>query len=247
MKQICLVVVILAALACDEGVDDSTNSSSSALTLANSIPVFDDMWDPRARGETTIKVRGIQLGEEEMATIGLGTNDTSRAEFRIFRSDGELTAAVDVYNADGNHLDSGERGYGVGSHTNWKHYSDSDNYGMNIRIQHRNSGRHIYHVSPTINGLVAKKTAHADSATRSPADSIYTLAELPPPEKGLIIMQDSNKDNRCVSVRVKSTSGWQQELPRLFETEDGRVITKEDTNRLANVYLRCLRNRQLVK
>lgn len=245
MKRICLVVVVLVACACDEGTDGST--SSGALTLANSIPVFDDMWNPSTRGETNIKIRGIQLGEEEMATIGLGMNDTSRAEFRIFRSGGELTAAVDVYNASGNHLDSGERGYGVGSHTNWNHYSDNDNYGMNIRIQHRNSGRHIYHVSPSINGLVAKKTAHADSAIRLPTDSIYTLAELPPPEKGLIIMQDSSKNDRCVSVRVKSTSGWKQALPRLFETEDGSVITKEDTNRLANVYLRCLRNRQLVK
>ena len=247
MKRICLVVVVLlAVLACNEG-DDPNNSSGGVLTLANSIPVFDDMWDPRARGETIIKIRGIQLGEEEMTTIVLGTNDTSRAEFRILRSGGKLTAAIDIYNADGNHLDSGEHGYGVGSHTNWKHYSASDNYGMNIRIQHRNSGRHIYHVSPTVNGLVAKKTAHADGATRSPDDSIYTLAELPPPERGLIIMQDSNKDSRCVSVRVKSTSGWQQELPRLFETEDGRVITKEDTDRLANVYLSCLRHRQLVK
>ena len=245
MKRICLAVVVLVAGACDEGGDDST--SSGALTIANSIPVFDDTWNPNARGETTIKIRGIQLGEEEMATVGLGMRDTARAEFRIFRSGGELTAAVDVYNAEGNHLDSGERGYGVGGHTNWNHYSDSDSYGMNIRIQHRNSGRHIYHVSPTINGLVAKKTAHADSATRSPTDSIYTLAELPPPEKGMIIMQDSSRDDRCVSVRVKSKSGWTQELPRLFETEDGRVITKEDTNRLANVYLRCLRNRQLVK
>ena len=247
MKHTCLVIAVLLACACDEG-GDGRQMDAGELTLSDSIPVYNDVWQPKARGETLIKIRGIQLDEEEMAMVGLGLGDSSRAEFRIFRADGELTAAVDVYSADGNHLDSGERGYGVGSHTNWKHYSDTDNYGMNIRIQHRNSGQNIYHVSPAINGLVAKKTAHADSASRNPTDSVFILAELPPPEKGLIVLQDSSNSDRCVSVRIKrSTSGWQQELPLLFETENGNVITKSDNSRLANDYLRCLRMRELLK
>ena len=248
MKRTCLVVALLAVLACDDGGDGI--SGGGQLTLGGSIPVYDDVWNPAARGETIIKIRGIQLGEEEMATVGLGLNDSSRTEFRIFRtSGGELTAAVDVYNTAGLHLDSGERGYGVGSHTNWNHYSDTDSYGMNIRVQHRNSGRHIYHLSPTINGLVAKKTVHADSATRTPTDSIYTSTELPPPERGLIVFQDSIKNDRCVSVRVKSSAAgsWQQELPRLFESENGGVITQRDNTNLANTYLHCLRTRKLLK
>lgn len=246
MKWTCLVAVLLAMCACDDS--EYGGAGGGRVTLSDSIPVYDDVWSSNARGETLIKIRGIQLGEEEMATVGLGLNDSSRAEFRIFRSGGELTAAVDVYSASGNHIDSGERGYGVGSHTNWNHYSDTDNYGMNIRIQHRTSGRNIYHVSPAINGLIAKKTAHADSATRTPTDSIYTSTELPPPERGLIVFQDSDKNDRCVSVRIKkSSSGWQQELPRIFESEDGGVITKEDNTRLANSYLHCLRIRKLLK
>ena len=248
VKQTCLVAALLAICACDEG-ENGSMTREGQMTLASSIPIYDDVWNPSARGETLIKVRGIQLSEEEMTTIGLGLNDSSRAEFRIFRtSSGELTAAVDIYSATGVHLDSGERGYGVGSHTNWKHYSDADSYGINIRIQRRNSGHHFYHLRPTINGLVAKKSAHADSGTHTPSDSIYTSTELPPPERGLILLQDSSKNDRCVSVRVKeSPSSWEQRVPRLFETEDGSVISEQDNNNLANSYLHCLRSRKLLK
>ena len=249
MKRTCLVAVLLAIYACDEGEDGGFSRTRGGLTLGSTIPVYDDVWNPSARGETLIKIRGIQLGEEEMATVGLGLIDSSRTEFRIFRSSGgELTAAVDTYSATGVHLDSGESGYGVGSHTNWNHYSDTDNYGMDIRIHHRNSGRHIYHIRPAINGLVAKKTAHADSATRRSANSIYTSTELPPPERGLVVLQDNGKNDRCVSVRVKgSSSSWKQKLPRLFESEDGSVISAQDNNNLANSYLHCLRTRNLLK
>ncbi len=250
MKWPGLVAVLLAVCACNEGEDGRVaGTGGGQLTLASSIPIYDEVWDPAARGETLIKVRGIKLGVEEMATVGLGLDDSSRAEFRIFRTrSGELTAAVDIYSAEGVHIDSGERGYGVGSHTNWNHYSDTDNYGVNIRIQHRNSGRHIYHVRPAINGLVAKKTAHADSTTRTPSDSIYTSTELPPPERGLIVLQDNLKNDRCISVRVKgASSSWQQKLPWLFETEDGSVITEDDNTRLAKVFLKCLRTRNLLQ
>lgn len=250
MKRTGLVAVLLGICACAEGKEGGDPSAEgSQLTLADSIPIYNDVWNPNARGETLIKVRGIQLGEEEMATAGLGLGDSSRAEFRIFRtSEAELTAAVDIYDATGLHLDSGEHSYGVGGHTNWEHYSDKDNYGMNIRIHHRHSGQHIYHLSPAINGQVAKKTAHADSVTRTSTDSVYTLTELPPPERGLILLQDSDKNDRCISVRVKeASSGWQQKLPRLFETEDSSIISEENNSRLASVFLRCLRTRNLLK
>ena len=251
MKRICLVTVLLAICACNEGEDGSVpRTKGGQLKLGDSIPVYDDVWNPSARGETLLKMRGIQLGEEEMVTAVLGLNDSSRTEFRIFRtSGGELAAVVDIYSARGVHLDSGEHVYGVGSHTNWDHYADKDNYGMNIRIQHRNSGHHIYHISPVINGLVAKKTANADSDTRAPTDSIYTSTELPPPERGLIVLQDGGANDRCVSVRVKvaSSGGWQQKLPRLFEAEDGLAISTQDNNNLANAYLHCLRTRKLLK
>lgn len=249
MKRTGLILALLGICACAEGKDGGDPRAGGQLTLAGSIPIYNDVWNPAARGETSIKVRGIQLGEEEMATAGLGLSDGSRTEFRIFRTrDGELTAAVDIYGATGAHLDSGEHSYGVGSHTNWNHYSDTDNYGMNIRIHHRNSGQHIYHLNPAINGQVAKKTAHADSAARTSSDSIYTSTELPPPERGLIVLQDSGKNDRCVSVRVKeATSSWHQKLPLLFETEDGSAISEEDNSRLADAFLRCLRTRNLLK
>ena len=92
------------------------------------------------------------------------------------------------------------------------------------------------------------KTAHADSATRRSANSIYTSTELPPPERGLVVLQDNGKNDRCVSVRVKgSSSSWKQKLPRLFESEDGSVISAQDNNNLANSYLHCLRTRNLLK
>ncbi len=245
MRRACAVMALVAVLACDEGWDDEAGEP----TLAASIPVYDGVWNPRADGETLVKIRGIQLGEEEMVTVGLGHDDSSRVEFRIFRtSGGELTASVDVYDTAGVHLDSGERSYGVGSHTNWKHYSDTDNYGMNIRIQSRNNGHHIYHLKPAINGLIAKKTAHADSAARAASNGIYTTAELPPPERGMVVLTDKGNEGRCVSVRVKGTEpGWRQKLPRLFEAEDGSVISEQDNMQLSNDYLVCLRARGLLK
>lgn len=245
MKYTWFFLLVLAAYACDEGGSDVGRG-----TLNSSVPVYEDLWNPEDLGETEIKIRGIQLGEEEMATAGLGADDGSRVEFRIFRtSGGELTAAIDLYSATGNHLGNGEHSYGIGSHTNWNHYADTDSYGMNIRIQHRRSGRYIYLLSPAINGLVAKKAAQADTAKRAPPDSVFTLAAMPPPERGMILTQDSANDSRCMSVRIKSpqATAWEKKLPRIFETEDGSALTTEGNNDLANAYLRCLRNRKLLK
>ena len=248
-RWMCSVVVLVAAYACDQSSGSEVDSSQSDPTLANSIPVYDDLWDPTAQGETVIKIRGIQLGDEEMAMAGLGLGDNSRAEFRIFRRGSELVAVVDLYSAAGVHLDSGERSYGVGRHTNWNHYADTDDYGMSIHIQHRKNGKHIYRLSPAINGLVAKKTANADSAKPVAPDGIHTLMDLPPPEMGLIVFQETSKSSRCASVRIKAapTSSWKSKLPRLFETEDGSTIGADDNTNLVNLFVDCLRSRQLLK